>query len=104
MDKLFTTTGSGFAFVAVGSFARNLVMAFYSDGQSSGGSNSKTWTSFELVGSEINHTPQWVNFVRDNKCSEPIGDCIQLFVSNAVSVYLDKTMDIVHKFLFCNGL
>ncbi|GMY11941.1 protein phloem protein 2-like a10 [Fagus crenata] len=82
LDKLSTTAGSGFASVVVGSFARNLIMGFYSDGQASGGSNSK-----------MNHTPQWVNVVCDNKCREVIGDCIQVFVSTAVSVFLDKTMD-----------
>ncbi|KAF6147890.1 hypothetical protein GIB67_014470 [Kingdonia uniflora] len=80
VDKLFSTAGSGFASVVVGSFARNLVLAFYSDVKSSG----------ESSGSEA----KWVNIVCDEKCRGLIGDCIQMFVSSAVAVYLDKTMDI----------
>ncbi|CAF2151576.1 unnamed protein product [Brassica napus] len=74
MDKLFTKSGSGFASVIVGSFARNLVVALYS-ASSSGES--------ELL---------------DAICSDDgrklIGDCVQRFVSTAVSVYLDKTNDV----------
>ncbi|RID79427.1 hypothetical protein BRARA_A02166 [Brassica rapa] len=74
MDKLFTKPGSGFASVIVGSFARNLVVALYS-ASSSGES--------ELL---------------DAICSDDgrklIGDCVQRFVSTAVSVYLDKTNDV----------
>nr|VDD39514.1 unnamed protein product [Brassica oleracea] len=78
MDKLFTKPGTGFASAIVGSFARNLVVALYSSsGESSIFSNSK---------------------LRDAVCSEDgrklIGDCVQRFVSTAVSVYLDETRDV----------
>ncbi|CAH8376750.1 unnamed protein product [Eruca vesicaria subsp. sativa] len=74
MDKLFTKTGSGFASVIVSSFAKNLVVALYSASSSSGESK-----------------------LLDAVCSDDgrklIGDCVQRFVSSAVSVYLDKTND-----------
>ncbi|XP_019182892.1 PREDICTED: protein PHLOEM PROTEIN 2-LIKE A10-like [Ipomoea nil] len=76
LDKLFTDGGSGFASVVVGSFAKNLAMAVFSDNLSS-------------------EPPRWVNNVlRDEKCRELIGDCVRLFVSSAVTVYLEKTMNI----------
>lgn len=76
LDKLFTNAGSGFASVVVGSFAKNLVMAFYSDRHSS-------------------EPPRWVNNVLyDDKFRELVGDCVRLFVSTAVAVYLEKTMNI----------
>lgn len=85
MDKLFTPAGSGFASAIVGSFARNLVMAFYTEAQSVRASLSDS----------PNLVPKWVDEVCCNdKFTEMIGDCVHLFVSTAVSVYLDKTMNI----------
>lgn len=76
MDKLFTKPGTGFASAIVGSFARNLVLALSS---SSSGESS------------IFSDPR----LRDAVCSDDgrklIGDCVQRFVSTAVSVYLDET-------------
>ncbi|CAH9089892.1 unnamed protein product [Cuscuta epithymum] len=75
LDKLFTDAGSGFASAVVGSFANNLVTAaFYSDSPADG--------------------MRWVNNVLyDEKCREIIENCVQLSVSTAVSVYLEKTMN-----------
>lgn len=87
LDKLFSTAGSGFASVVIGSFARNMVMAFYSDTEQVKGSDLNGSTSADSVS-------RWVDIISENKCRELIGDCIQSFISTAVAVYLDKTMDI----------
>lgn len=100
LDKLFTPAGSGFASVVVGSFARNLVLAFYSDGES----NSSNATSVTHVGSNLGPVPTWVDVVCGDKCSELIGNCVQLFVSTLVAVYLDKTMHINPYDEFFSGL
>ncbi|XP_057947832.1 protein PHLOEM PROTEIN 2-LIKE A10-like [Malania oleifera] len=80
-NKFFTTAGSGFASVVVGSFARNLVMAFYADG---------------AMGIDLESTSvqRWLTLLCSDKCRALIGDCVQMFVSTAVTVYLNKTMDI----------
>ncbi|OIV94681.1 hypothetical protein TanjilG_25905 [Lupinus angustifolius] len=105
VDKLFTAAGSGFASVVVGSFARNMVLAFYSDGQCSGESNSSNATCVTNVVSNSNHVnPTWVDVVCSDKCSELIGNCVQLFVSTAVALYLDKTMHINPYDDFFSGL
>ncbi|XP_042492895.1 protein PHLOEM PROTEIN 2-LIKE A10-like [Macadamia integrifolia] len=95
MDRLFSTAGFGFASVVVGSFARSMVLAFYSDDQSSGGSNLDHHQIIPpCFGPDSLSPPRWVNVLCSNKCRELIADCIQLFVNTAVAVYLDKTMDI----------
>ncbi|KAB1214932.1 Protein PHLOEM PROTEIN 2-LIKE A10 [Morella rubra] len=100
IDKVFSKAGSGFASIVVGSFARNLVMAFFSDGHCSGGSNLDDSTCFGYLGSETDHSPPWVNVLCGDKCRELIGNCVQLFVSTAVAVFLDKTMAVN----FCDEL
>jgi len=97
LDKMFTPAGTGFASVVLGSFARNLVLAFYS-GQSNhlgGESNSSDESSgVTHVGSNSDPVLAWVDVVCGDRCGELIGNCVQLFVSTAVAVYLDKTMHI----------
>lgn len=84
LDKLFTDAGSGFASVIVGSFARNLVLAFCSDKK--GNATDHSDIEYSVSG--------WVDVLCQDKCRELIGTCVQVFVSTAVAVYLDRTMHI----------
>ncbi|XP_028772766.1 protein PHLOEM PROTEIN 2-LIKE A10 [Neltuma alba] len=109
VDKLFAPSGTGFVSVVVGSFARNLVRGFYSNGHSSGESDSSLSNTISVrhlssSNLESEPLPGWVDAVCSEKCRDLIGNCVQLFVSTAVTVYLDKTMHINTYDDFFSGL
>ncbi|PIN11606.1 hypothetical protein CDL12_15791 [Handroanthus impetiginosus] len=99
MDKLMSSAGTGFVSVVVGSFARNLVLGFYANSGSAEAlsgeglnGNSPMGASYEKLSSQI--SPTWLKVVTDDKCRVLVADSIKTFVSTAVAVYLDKTMDV----------
>ncbi|URE33332.1 Protein PHLOEM PROTEIN 2-LIKE [Musa troglodytarum] len=85
-EKLFSPAGFGFASVVVGSFARNLVIAFYSK-REAGGDESVDRVDKAAF-------PEWFHLLSCDDSRKLIADCIQRFVSTAVTVYLEKTMTI----------
>ncbi|KAF7830526.1 protein PHLOEM PROTEIN 2-LIKE A10-like [Senna tora] len=97
LERLFSKAGTGFMSVVVGSFAKNLVLGFYSNGEPI--DSCKTGAS-----SKSSDVPGWVNVICNDKCRHVIGDCVQIFVSTAVAVFLDKTMDVNTYDEFFTGL
>ncbi|KAL1316113.1 hypothetical protein HN51_068358 [Arachis hypogaea] len=104
LDKMLTPAGSGFASVVVGSFARNLVLGFYSGGAGLNSRNENGVSGADRSSSNGVQVPNWVDVVCGDKCAELIGNCVQIFVSTAVAVYLDKTMHINTYDDFFSGL
>ncbi|KAH6796147.1 hypothetical protein C2S51_037133 [Perilla frutescens var. frutescens] len=94
MDKVMSNAGAGFVSVIVGSFARNLVLGFYANGGLGEGSNENGNSSTPHEKSSSSSLPTWLNVVTDDKCRVLVADCINTFISTAVTVYLDKTMDV----------
>ncbi|XLT92797.1 hypothetical protein HN873_014459 [Arachis hypogaea] len=88
LNKMLTPSGSGFVSVVVGSFARNLVLGFYSGGTGLNSRNENGVSGADGSSSNGVQVPNWVNVVCDEKCAELIGNCVQIFVSTAVAVYL----------------
>ncbi|CAO2827075.1 unnamed protein product [Amaranthus hypochondriacus] len=87
MDRIMSNVGTGFASVLVGSFARNLVLGFRSN-------HGNRMEDLSINGVDSFNISKWVNLVCTDKSKELIGNCIQVFVSTAVAVYLEKTLDI----------
>nr|XP_043637583.1 protein PHLOEM PROTEIN 2-LIKE A10-like [Erigeron canadensis] len=78
IEKLMSQSGTGFVSVVVGSFARNLVLGFYSSGKCESGSKLATYLD------------EWVGVLSTEKTKVVIGDLIKTIVSTVVAVYLDR--------------
>jgi hypothetical protein len=81
-DKLFSDSGERLASAVAGSFARHLVLAFYSAPSPQG----------EL--SSSSSPTMWVNVVATGKCRKAISNWVEVFVGTAVREFIDKTIHI----------
>ncbi|CAN6303389.1 unnamed protein product [Urochloa humidicola] len=79
VDKLFSDSGERLASAVAGSFARHLVLAYYSAPSSPGEASSPT---------------MWVNVVTTGKCRKAITNWVEVFVGTAVKEFIDKTIHI----------
>ena len=80
VDKLFSDSGERLASAVAGSFARHLVLAFYSAPSAPGEASSSP--------------TMWVNVVATGKCRKAISNWVEVFVSAAVREFVDKTIHI----------
>lgn len=94
MDKVMSNAGTGFVSVIVGSFARNMVLGIYANGGLGEGSSENGHSGTPHEKSSSSTLPAWLSVVTDDKCRVLVADCINTFISTAVTVYLDKTMDV----------
>jgi len=79
VDRLFSDSGERLASAVAGSFARHLVLAFYSAPSAPGEASSPT---------------MWVNVVATGKCRKAISNWVEVFVGAAVREFVDKTIHI----------
>lgn len=79
VEKLFSDSGERLASAVAGSFARHLVIAFYSAPSPPGETSSPT---------------KWVNVVATGKGRKAISNWVEVFVGTAVGVFIDKTIHI----------
>jgi hypothetical protein len=79
VDKLFSESGERLASAVAGSFARHLVLAYYSVPSPPGEASSPT---------------MWVNVVTSGKCRKAISTWVEVFVGAAVREFIDKTIHI----------
>ncbi|CAM0876464.1 unnamed protein product [Alopecurus aequalis] len=80
VDKLFSESGERLMSAVAGSFARQLVIGFYS-AQSPPGETSSS-------------SPNWVNVVATGKGHKAISSWLEVLVGTAVGVFIEKTIHI----------
>nr|ACL52966.1 unknown [Zea mays] len=80
VDKLFSDSGERLASAVAGSFARHLVLAYYSAPSPQGKASSSPTV--------------WVNVVATGKCRKAISTWVEVFVGTAVREFIDKTIHI----------
>ncbi|KAF8689264.1 hypothetical protein HU200_042055 [Digitaria exilis] len=76
LDRLLSPEGAGFASAVVGSFARNLVLSSSDNRTAEAGDREE---------------PQWLAALCSATGKEAAADLVRVFVSTAVSAYLDRT-------------
>ncbi|KAM3281506.1 hypothetical protein P3S67_028528 [Capsicum chacoense] len=84
MDRMMSTVWTGFVSVVVGSFARNLVMGFYSNSGSDEGLNGNHQSGVPYIKANSSEVPRWVDVVSTDRCKQMVADYIQTF--NQVNV------------------
>nr|CAB3498053.1 unnamed protein product [Digitaria exilis] len=82
VDKLFSDSGERLASAVAGSFARHIVLAFYSAPLTPGGTASSSSPTM------------WVNVVTTGKGRRAITNWVEVFVGTAVREFIDKTIHI----------
>ena len=95
LSKLFGENGIGFVSAVAGSMARNFVLAFF-DGFSKDMSPSKELSSnghHESTDKKASGSA-FIDVISNENCKALIAECIQTFVSTAVTIYIDKTKDV----------